>query len=242
MLDVTVLKTSHGGELEAKKLIPYVQSCDVFSVETAIMSEDRAAQLEKLWRSLLGKRIGRDDFSEGVKYLVAAETNPEIRKYMIKAYEYAFRNQRPLYCQERFQNEAKADIVHNLWNSGIRTFSEGIEAITRGEETKGVKSAYMGSRFLYSSRKGRDINIAKNLSRAEDIIRSTYPQTLDKDPLRLVLQIGAAHRPEAYSNLPIKVVTLVDHMSDRIDEMIEDGAPIDLFVPLFREIAARINK
>lgn len=51
MLNITILNTTHIGEQEAKKLLPYVKSCDAFSGENAGASGDDAQRFESQWRN-----------------------------------------------------------------------------------------------------------------------------------------------------------------------------------------------
>lgn len=252
MLDITILKTAHGGddcrqaELRARKLIPYVENCDVFSIESALVTEKTAKLIENVWAGLLkSKNISRQDFAEGTEYFVKQEQNPTIRAYLKKAYEYVFRNRKPLYCAERWPDDTKANIIRDLWDSGARMLLQGLRGMAYGDDSA-LRKCYEGSKRMHRFAKGRDVNVGKNFSRAEAIIRETYQQLAGKDPIRLCVQTGAIHRPEFFS--PLKVsepVLLTDDYQldahDLVSEMMWTAAPFEDYIPLYRELAAKLN-
>ena len=253
MLDITILKTAHGGddcrqaELRARKLIPYVQNCDTFSVESALCTEETAKDFERIWYGVLAEpKIKRKDFLEGVEYFVKQEPNPTIRHYLRKAYEYAFRNKKPLYCAERWADEAKAVLVGSLWVTGSNMLLSGLSSIAQGNESEiEFARCYQGSKYMHNFIKGRDVNVGKNLARAEAIIRETYPQLEKKDTIHLCIQIGAVHMPEIFSPLRVNDSVLVNDdyqpvEQDLVDEMMWTDVPFEDYVPIFRRIASRL--
>src|SRR3989338_3591492 len=159
MLDITILKTAHGGddcrhaELRARKLIPYIEHCDVFSIESALVTEQTARDIERVWAGVLKSKITRQKFHEGAQYFVKQERNPTIRAYTTKAYEYVFRNKRALYCSERCPDDAKADLILGLWTSGTKMLVDGLNRVTSGDE-RGYELCYQGSRHIHRFVKG----------------------------------------------------------------------------------------
>lgn len=47
--EMTLLKVYHTGTDEAKKLIPYIQRCGVYSPESAAMTEEMAEEAQNDW-------------------------------------------------------------------------------------------------------------------------------------------------------------------------------------------------
>ena len=47
MIDITLLKVKHSLVSEARKLIPFIQNCDVFGIENAGASEEEADRVER---------------------------------------------------------------------------------------------------------------------------------------------------------------------------------------------------
>ncbi|MBS3051064.1 MAG: hypothetical protein J4400_02860 [Candidatus Aenigmarchaeota archaeon] len=252
MLDITILKTAHGGndrrqaELRARKLIPYVQSCDVFSIESALVTEETARLIERTWAGVISSpKISCQEFSEGAEYFVKQEQNATIRAYLRKAYEYAFRNKRPLYYAERWADESKASLIGSLWGIGYDKLLAGLVAVASGDESA-FRACYEGSSSMHGFVKGRDINVGENFARAEAVIRENYPQLEKKNPILLCVQIGAVHKPEIFSPLKVNDSVFVNddydfNEQDQIDEMMWTDAPFEAYIPLFRKMASDLR-
>src|SRR3989344_5312969 len=91
MLEITILKTHHRGEEEARKLLPYIQCCDVFGIESPLCTQQKAEEKEKEWTKILQQDMSTDEFirafdktSKGKK-----DTKAEEQKYLYlrKTYE-----------------------------------------------------------------------------------------------------------------------------------------------------------
>lgn len=61
-IEITILKVSHSGEANAKKLLKYIQTCDVYGYETACSTEKIATDSENDWEDLLLKNPTRSAF------------------------------------------------------------------------------------------------------------------------------------------------------------------------------------
>ena len=42
MLEVTILKVTHSGASEAKKVLDYIKNCDIYAPEVAVLTEQKA--------------------------------------------------------------------------------------------------------------------------------------------------------------------------------------------------------
>ena len=62
MLDIIILKVIHTGEREAKKLLPYILECDIFSNESIGSSEKYAKLAERNWERTL--KLTRSKFKK----------------------------------------------------------------------------------------------------------------------------------------------------------------------------------
>ena len=110
MIELTLLKVTHSGEQEARKLIPYIQDCDVFGIEGAICTEREASENERVWQRLLGTDISRSRLQEMPYVSILDEKR---RVYTAKVIDYLFRNKRLLWSTERFTEE-EAQMVKNI--------------------------------------------------------------------------------------------------------------------------------
>jgi len=170
MLEITILKTHHRGEEEARKLLPYIQCCDVFGIESPLCTQQKAEEKEKEWTKILQQDMSTDEFirafdktSKGKK-----DTKAEEQKYLYlrKTYEQLFVERKPLWHSERWI------IPPSSSQSTIRQKAELIRA--------------------------RDRQIAENLASAEQILRKTYERLQEKPVINLTLTVGALHTPESY--------------------------------------------
>ncbi|MBI4448964.1 hypothetical protein HY641_02980 [Candidatus Woesearchaeota archaeon] len=62
MIKATIVKGIHAGVVNAKKLIPYIQSCDVYSPECAGYTEHQAQVAEDHWLSTLAQNPNLTEF------------------------------------------------------------------------------------------------------------------------------------------------------------------------------------
>ena len=181
MLEIVVFKTAHRGKTEAKKLIPHIKECDVFSLEATCVSEQEARENEGRSSKSMDSKMSRLAFLKALKpNLEFAVPDTESRKYVEQAMDYLFSLKVPLYMAERWQDIGEANETMETYSLGNEKFVLGINMIAQGEETKGIALCYEGSLAQIESIRKRDQNVANNLNRAEEIIRETYAKLADK--------------------------------------------------------------
>jgi len=240
MLEVTILKTQHLGEQEARKLLPYVQSSDAFGIEFSENSIETAREIEESWDTILGKGISRSKF---LGRLGSSFQTLKGGEYLAKALDYVFRNRVALYLSERWADPNETKELARLYSLGVSQFESGLRSIHDGNISEGLKVFYEGEKNKIASLIKRDRNIAENLLTAEANLRGHYTLLRDVDPIRLGIQIGANHHPERYVSMPVKVVRLDEHLIpvkkliNQTSDLIYDGASLDEVAPLILEFA-----
>ncbi len=244
MLDVTIYKTTHIGEQEARKLIDPIGQSNAFAIE-ATCTADCALLMEADWSKLLESGMSRTRFLQKLDVILSQENSyPLIKEYLTKLHDYLFRNKCPIYYTERFGSPEDVQNLHELAVGGNKIFYNGIELIVQGCRDTGIQTSYDGARMQAEAVREKDRNIARNLETAEEVLRRTYPKLAQKGPIKLGIQIGRIHRPEEYCSFPVTVESMVGELSprylllDRIDNMAIDGAPIYEMAPLFMEFAS----
>src|SRR3989344_6458269 len=100
MLKVTLYKTRHYGENEAKKLLAPIRASDAFSIEDAHSTEDYAREAEKEWLAAISSDMSRSEFLRRLTP-AAGGMSPGAIAYAAKLNDYCFRNKTPRYYFER---------------------------------------------------------------------------------------------------------------------------------------------
>lgn len=224
MLEVTIFKAHHKGEREAKKLLKPIKECDVYSRESFGATEDEATKIEEEWRQLIGSGMSRSKFLRGLTL-----KSPYSRKVL----EYLFIERKPIIFSERWLNLRDLEEMKRLDGLGDFKRVEGRGRIIRGDYERGIPLYQEGIKYTMESVEMRDKNIAENLERDEEILRRTYPQLQDKNNIRLIMGLGAYHKPESYTQRPIKSVPLIDENTglgdiySELEVLMRRGAPID---------------
>jgi hypothetical protein len=77
MLDVTVLKVEHQGVSEARKLIPYIEGCDIISPEGMAITREFAEKCENSWENLLDSGISRSRFLDSSEPRISLATSDQ---------------------------------------------------------------------------------------------------------------------------------------------------------------------
>ncbi|MBX4196737.1 hypothetical protein KW805_04060 [Candidatus Pacearchaeota archaeon] len=184
MLNIQILKTTHIFEDQARKLLPYIQKCDVFAPEIPCKLERECTEEEEKWSSLLRSSKTRSGFlrdhDDENFHLLSSEDQKtrESAKYQRILRDYLFRCRKPLYVAERWQ-VSRPDI-----------------SIIRNPSISSPKEAYNHFKSLIDLSRRRDDNVAENLLKAEERIKTVYPAFQEKQVILLTLEIGAYHRIE----------------------------------------------
>ena len=243
MLEITVLKTYHASVSEAEKVLPYLKSFDVFSVENAALLLRDARVLERIWgiwHSTPG--MNRSKFLQGIDSLFE-DANPKDYAYTRTIFEGMVSGKKPIYCSERWETNEQAERVLRLFEDSSQKIRDGNELIYGGRDDEGVDLVYNGLKKRMEEYRMRDEHIAKNLQQATSIIKSNYPLLRKKNVIRLGITIGAAHRIERYTTMQIDIIPLdkgtgeASETVSRVYDLMWDDAIIDKVAALIVKIA-----
>ncbi len=245
MLELTIVKTAHGrGESEAKRLLDYIKSCDVFSPEDACITEKKAKEIETFWEKMFALGWSRRRFRE-------VFTDPQRRDagnaaFIDKQYDYLCRQRTPLWFLERFASEEEASWIEAINEASIDSGYLSLNALLEGRID--LFLIFKNRSILLSDKQceARDVHIAENIMTAEKYIREQYQRISDKDPLKLVLAIGASHFPEDYlpktsPEISVKVVPLpteAKNLGEKCDLALSQRRPPEEVRGLFLAYAA----
>ena len=243
MLEITVLKTYHASVSEAEKVLPYLKSFDVFSVENAALLLRDARVLERIWgiwHSTPG--MNRSKFLQRIDSLFG-DANQKDYAYTRTIFEGMVAGRKPLYCSERWETDEQAERVLRLFEDSGQQIRHGNELIYRRREDEGVELVYDGLKKRMEEYRMRDEHVAKNLQQATSIIKGNYPLLRKKKVIRLGIPIGAAHRIERYTTKPIAVIPLdkdtgeASETMSRVYDLMWDDTTIDKVAALIVKIA-----
>jgi len=205
MLEVDILKVTHATEKEAKKLLPYIKDCDVYSPEAAFLSEPEARIREYEWEGLIKSDMNRTRFLKIKTF--QEESDPRILAYSMKEWEYCFRSKKPFWYLERFSTQRAKELMDDYHKSDS-LFHESLVKLEQGDIEEFFEQNTLYNNLFNSIISKRDQHMGTNLTVAEEQIRERYPQFKDKESLRLAVQIGAYHNIENYTDLPVRVLDL----------------------------------
>lgn len=208
MLEVTILKTIHQGKDEAIKLRPYIDKCDVFSLEQACATEEEAKIFEQEWeKTLKESRVYAKRFVE-IRYNGKSLDGAD---YQIFSFDELHRSNKPLYLAERFFNAQEAKKVSSK-KFGFRILrQEALKSIKNRKIEDFLRLSQGYFIMLFEGIDMRDKEIARNIECAEESIRLRYPQLADKKIINWSIQIGGNHKPEEHTSKKLDVVNLVTH-------------------------------
>ena len=227
MLEIKMLKVVHDGEDEARKLLPHIQECDVFSQESQALTEEEAVLLEQNWEALL--QMSRSRFRHELERTYGG-SDSSFAQYNIKRDDYLFQNKKPIIFLERWSQEDSLRLKEseNNWNKKRRIY---LKALHEKEIDRFMELCPPSLRdFSQWMIVERDKHIADNLTRAEEIIHTNYPQLIAKTPKILTFDLGTGHALQRYTSIPIKVIDLDGKLSmcDRIlHDLMQTEVPKD---------------
>lgn len=246
MLEVTILKVAHGntpstsGEQEARKLIPFVQECNIFGMEFSYMTEKDARAIEMFWTGLLG--ISRSCANEEIAaWQSRAENGGRFPDggYIAAEFDHLHCNGVPLFIPERWPYGTDVRETCKQYLRGISLYEEGIHSLSSGNAKGGIRLAYEGVVLCVRSNERRDAHMAEVIRSAEENIRSFYPD-LSEDPLKYCVALGAAHRVEDLLERDPLVVSLLPKSMNPVFELVNkvrDGASCEEVAQLISYIA-----
>ncbi len=214
-IEIIILKVSHEKESEARKLLPFIQKCDVYGFEMALATERDASEQERKWeQEVLNAGLNRTSAQRKVEELFRHQSSNEDEwAFNRRLYDDLFRQRKHIWLPERLQEQEALrlrDVVINsdpLTQKAFATFY-----IDRNVENYfTLMNLVCGGAVKVEE--VRDINIAQQFELAEERIRSRYPALRDKTPLTYVTHFGAAHFPEESSKVSATVQVLTDYES-----------------------------
>ena len=188
MIEVNILKVTHYGANEAKKLIPYIQKADIFSPENGACTESDAAGQEARWRFALKN----EDYFE--KFMELFDQSED--SYGKAVYMSLFKAQKPMFFLERFTPQQAEWIMHTFALSQELEF-EALNYLGCGLINQFVKTIEKSIQVSNRTIEFRDRHIAFNAATIEARIREDNPQ-FKQESVVLYGFLGSAHEPEKY--------------------------------------------
>ena len=208
MLEITILKVEHQGTEEARKLLPYIQECDVFGPESAFLLEAEAAYDEKNWRDTIKADISRTQFLKFCSDMIEkTERNPGIKAYKLKTYDYLFSEKKSIWHPERYYEDERNSILASKEESRkLDTLS--FKSLWEDKKDDFFDYTWKSFAIQFAQTTQRDQHIAKQLAFAETHIKNLYPQLAEKEKLKYSLFVGLAHEPEKHMDIPVNAIDL----------------------------------
>jgi len=240
MLKITVLQTAHEGD-QARKLIPYVRACDVYSSEAHGLSDANAHMLEREWLGLLSAETTRTKASRAIGTFVSGFQVESHRKYTQTELDYVWRNRKPLFFVERWRGESDdPEILNEPVYQGQRMIVEGEGLIADGRVSEGVNKWHKGVKIISGAGDRRDRDIADNVLEAEPRIRDLTSHLRTKDQICLTINLGGSHKIERYLRMPVNIVDLCPSESEdekcylerKVYDLVGEGEPLSVLEPL----------
>lgn len=221
MLEVHILKVTHGTTEEAKKLLPYIKECDVYSPEFAFGTEKVAKVTEREWLGILSK--SRSKMKEYVLSGCAPPNNPEVQQlnaYRLKEFEQVYLNQKPIWFAERFSENVASDLTERE-RAMFSNINESIRHLPSADESAFYRQMMDALALLAGTCDLRDKHIAANLKQALPYIKELYPTFQTKDPINLTIRIGLMHNIGKYvtDDGELKILPSVD-LSGNIEPIV----------------------
>lgn len=207
MLDITLLKVDHETEEDARPLLPYIQSCDVFGPENSGCTPADGNAIEATWLETL--KLSQAAF---LKTLIANIRKIPKRGIFTHSLEfevtlagYLFQNKKPMVILERYEVQERIKVLRTIGQS-MWSYAKCIELLAKDDVDLALVYAESYMKNIEFMGSMRDQHIATNLLDVETRIREQHPEQAAKDPIKLVFILGANHSPEKYSKVPIRVV------------------------------------
>ncbi len=209
MLEVKLLKVTHSGKKEAKKVLPYLDNADIFGLEVSNLTEEEASLKEANFEKVLTTGVSKDKFFRSLKAnLERSGMHSGMRKYQTTIYGGVFMKKLPLWHLERFGVRRRDELMSSR-GEYLDKMELCYELTTRGDEDNFLKVYWEGLNMNKQMSIERDKEIARNIDQAEERIRSRYNNLRDKESVRMVAMVGSEHFPEKFTNHPVEIVNLV---------------------------------
>ncbi len=197
MLDIRVIKVFHRIE-DSRKTSPYIADCHVFSPEAAFATKNEAAEFEFAVEEM---------YNLGESYGELAYNLTKCGRLFFE-YPILFRKKIPVWFLERYEPE-QSKKIEQQWNSWNGLNDKADALLAQGRVDEALQLYWQSLESWQSITHLRDEHMGHNLSRAEQRIRERYE--INADPLKLVVAVGASHRPEKYATVPVTVIDIASY-------------------------------
>jgi len=227
MLDVTLLKVFHRGEDNARRMLPYVSGCDVYSIEASCCSEQMATTLEKEWKNERLK-LSRTQFLKLMERdMNSVQRNEEAKRFGLKLRDYVFRAGKPIVMVERFSTEESRKLLAYM-TMALTRIANATALLAEEKLDSFIVEMRKGVAVLAFVSKARDRHIGATISGIESKIRADHPELAGKDTIQLTMSLGGVHEPEKHCTIPIRVIDLsMDHKEKLLGLMPNSIRPKD---------------
>jgi len=203
---------------EAKKLLPYIKACDVYSGETAGLTEESARITEENWKDIHRWNLTKTAFYREIVPRFGQDRNPEMGAFTRKHAEYLFLEKKPVWCSERLTAQEMQEEREN-WQKGMHMGAAAKKLLVEDKLQEFLEAYHAQHQLLADAIKIRDKNIAKNLQTAEQYLRAEHPSLSAREPLRLTLHLGREHFPEEHMTGPKpKIIALAPSYTSPQDQ------------------------
>jgi hypothetical protein len=208
MIEVKILKGVHSGIEEARKLLPLIEKCHVFSPEEAFPPIQIIERLEKDLEGYISRGDSRSKFKRWIDDqwpIKNGAPDQGSMEYMHRTIDYLFRNRIFAWFAERYSPEEYRD-MELLESEKNRLQLDACTALLDGDIVGHYTPHEDYLEKFAEQVRLRDVNIGENLSTSEERIRDRFPGLNQVNPLRYVVSIGAGHNPELYVPFPVDVI------------------------------------
>jgi hypothetical protein len=246
MLTTTLLKVRFAGRERAAALEPYINACDIYSLELGLLTETQAVGIEEEWNAMLRQELTPQAFKGWYSSrLWRPSQDPESIAYKDHEIALVARHRKPLYFIGRHARPSQIEDIAREAQRGMQLQSDGAIAYLLGKKRQGLLHTYgQGLLHTYDGIKRYNLALQRaHRTMAADIseanVRRRHP-TIRSDPLRLTACVGALHAPEKYATAPLEIVHLYDTDWKRREVVVADrivnGASFEDMIPALEEL------
>ena len=204
MLTITLLKVTHSGRAEAKKLHPFIESCDVFAPENSYCTLAEAVDAEREWQQDLKSGKSRAQMKEVIAGRYHTLKSDE-RYYLETVWNSLYQFRRPVFFLERFV----PDVSHRLEErkTEANTLSESaLDELALGRVDDYLRMDWQALQIANDVNAARDREMARNLEHEEAELRRKYSPLPAN--IKLTGLVGSVHTPERHMTLSVTPVDL----------------------------------
>ena len=204
-MKLTLLKGRHATAEDAKKGIPYIKTCDVYSPEGPFASEQIAENYETQWMGALLR--DKSSFNRWNSRMHSISSTSNYHYFERAQARLVYNNDKPVWLAERWP-QSESDSLRSRAKEAKERSLYAYAVCYYGLFDQAVDILWHYEQHQVEERVNRDINIAHNFENAEELIKKRYLFLSDHNKLHLVARLGAMHCPEKYCSKSIEVVNL----------------------------------